>query len=353
MGNCVGFCKMSGDPISVNETVKVKDEIKEIFSLNTNNLLNNIIVNSSQNQAIIEKVEKETQSNTKGLSDTDIKLEGEKKAIPNQKNRTPNQLISANGVVYNGDLKKGLKHGLGKQVWQDGTVYEGEWFNDKACGKGKLIDGDGDIYEGDWQDDKANGQGVFKGALGSSYTGNWKNDLRHGKGSELWPDNSKYEGDYQNGYKTGEGRITYADGSWYEGSFFENYFHGYGTYYWVKEKKHEGDWKSNKMSGFGKTLWNNGDWFLGSFESDKRTGLGKLWDEKNNRQWIGYWKDGKENGKGILIEGKSNGKKIKGEWKEGVRVKMYDEEVKEGFEEIEKVLGGKNDQFESWERKKI
>jgi len=66
------------------------------------------------------------------------------------------------GITFNGQMKDGVRHGKGVQVWEDGSRFEGEWVNDRACtSKGKLIHGNGDIYEGEWKDDKANGMGVY------------------------------------------------------------------------------------------------------------------------------------------------------------------------------------------------
>ncbi len=54
-----------------------------------------------------------------------------------------------------------MRHGKGKQVWDDQSIYEGYWQNDKANGKGRIIYANGDAYEGDWKDDKANGHGTY------------------------------------------------------------------------------------------------------------------------------------------------------------------------------------------------
>ncbi len=67
--------------------------------------------------------------------------------------------------------------------------------------------------------------------------------------------------------------------------------------------------------------------------NDKRNGLGKLKDSKGAIK-IGYWVDGKENGKFVQA---ANGKLEKEEWKDGEKIKNYD--INEGgFEEIMKIM---------------
>ena len=55
---------------------------------------------------------------------------------------------------YEGDFKKGLKDGIGKERILDGTIYEGGFLKDKRHGKGKLYISDEIIVEGDWRGGK-------------------------------------------------------------------------------------------------------------------------------------------------------------------------------------------------------
>lgn len=105
-----------------------------------------------------------------------------------------------------------------------------------------------------------------------------------------------------------------------------------------------------KWSASGK-LCGKGDWFIGTYENDKKHGLGLFYDNAHNKQWVGYWREGKENGKGILID--NTGKRSKGEWKEGVKIKSYDDKYKDDFDELEEILDGKNEVFEKWKQKNI
>ena len=62
------------------------------------------------------------------------------------------------GAVYHGQWnEKGMRHGVGLQVWPDGMEYEGYWVSDSASYRGRLIMPNGDSYDGEWLSDKANG----------------------------------------------------------------------------------------------------------------------------------------------------------------------------------------------------
>lgn len=52
------------------------------------------------------------------------------------------------GTVYKGQVKEGLRHGFGIQVWPDGARYEGMWRDNVASGRGKFFHIDGDVYDG-------------------------------------------------------------------------------------------------------------------------------------------------------------------------------------------------------------
>lgn len=134
----------------------------------------------------------------------------------------------ATQAVYKGQMKNGLRHGYGVQVWTDGSKYEGEWKNDKTNGYGRLIHSDGDVYEGEWIDDTACGIGKYYHVQGAVYEGQWKNDYQEGKGKETWPDGTYYEGDYSKGKKEGKGKFFWVDGSYYYGDFKDNNINGRG-----------------------------------------------------------------------------------------------------------------------------
>jgi len=118
-----------------------------------------------------------------------------------------------NNAVYYGQWKDGLKHGKGKQIWNDGSAYEGYWARGMANGQGRLIHVDGDVYQGEWCDDRAHGTGQYTHLDGASYSGGWFEDKQQGFGIESWPDGARYEGNYKEGKKQGSGKFFWQDGS--------------------------------------------------------------------------------------------------------------------------------------------
>ena len=49
--------------------------------------------------------------------------------------------IYADGEVYEGNYKNGLKHGFGKIFYTNATQYQGTFKNGYADGEGKYIEG--------------------------------------------------------------------------------------------------------------------------------------------------------------------------------------------------------------------
>ena len=45
------------------------------------------------------------------------------------------EIVNSEGT-YNGQIKDGKRHGLGKMIYSDGDVYEGYWKDDELHGKG-------------------------------------------------------------------------------------------------------------------------------------------------------------------------------------------------------------------------
>jgi hypothetical protein len=61
----------------------------------------------------------------------------------------------ANGDVYKGEFKDGVRNGFGKFRHSDGNYYEGEYQDDKKHGHGRQQRADGSLaYEGKWENDK-------------------------------------------------------------------------------------------------------------------------------------------------------------------------------------------------------
>lgn len=224
-------------------------------------------------------------------------------------------------IRYFGTKKNDKKEGFGIQVWLDGAMFIGKFRNDTAESFGRYIHKENDVYEGEFTQNVASGYGIYLHSNGNSYEGQWLNDTQNGYGIEIWKDKSMFKGQYIQGKKDGFGEYTWADGSSYMGEWRENLLNGYGIYKFSDKRLFKGEWKNNNMDGYGEFFWNDGKRFKGNYINDKKEDFGIFyWEEPTIKVYIGYWRDGKQNGIGKYISNKY----IRwGLWIDGVRSKWY------------------------------
>lgn len=80
----------------------------------------------------------------------------------------------------------------------------------------------------------------------------------------------QYAGQFERDLKHGQGKFTYPDGSTYEGNFRNDKFDGYGTYLFAADnREYKGYWSNGKMEGGGELKYLNLD------ENTKLSGLFK------------------------------------------------------------------------------
>ena len=173
-----------------------------------------------------------------------------------------------NGDIYLGQMKNGLREGLGTQIYYDGSRYDGIWRNDVPNIKGRIIYTNSDYYEGDWKNGQKHGTGKFNWADGSFYEGNFDNGIINGSGTFYWNDGRIYEGEWKNAMMHGKGSHTLADGSKFMGEYFEDKIQGFGIYEWSDGSRYVGSWKNGVEHGVGlfkvcsgkesKGEWDNG-----------------------------------------------------------------------------------------------
>lgn len=109
------------------------------------------------------------------------------------------------GVIYHGEISRGVRNGFGTQTWPDNAIYVGQWVDNKPNGQGKFTHPSGDYYEGNWVESKAEGLGKYVKQNGDVYKGDWKDDEPSGYGEESTIDGSVYKGQFKNGFKHGKG----------------------------------------------------------------------------------------------------------------------------------------------------
>lgn len=66
-----------------------------------------------------------------------------------------------NGARYEGEWRKGLKHGFGTFCYPDATKYVGQWRKDNKHGHGIYYYLNGDVYEGAWYKGWRHGLGTY------------------------------------------------------------------------------------------------------------------------------------------------------------------------------------------------
>lgn len=228
------------------------------------------------------------------------------------------QHVYDNGSIYQGSFNGLLRHGKGKMRWLDGTAFTGVFDNDMASGPGEYNHVNGDLYKGGFLKDLAHGEGTYSQADGSVYTGGWKSDKKEGKGHDKWTNDSYYKGMFKEGMRHGPGFYVFPNGCSYKGTFRGNQMEGKGLFKYPDKSTYEGEWKSNMMNGTGTYKYPDGKVYQGEYKDNVRHGQGSLTDPKAKTQYTGGWAKGQQHGKGEVI---GDGRKEKGEWKKGARIK--------------------------------
>jgi hypothetical protein len=139
------------------------------------------------------------------------------------------EFMHANGALYKGDFKNGIKHGKGWIRFNDGTTYDGDWLEGKRTGKAALYWSHQEYYLGEFLNGELHGQGRYQYANGNRFDGNWLNGAREGQGSFHWANGDHYFGEWKADKRSGYGRVVYAaPPEWYEGQLEQGELHGQG-----------------------------------------------------------------------------------------------------------------------------
>ena len=126
----------------------------------------------------------------------------------------------SDGATYEGevDLRR-LPHGRGIYRWANGAVYEGEFRNGMRPGRGLLRSQHGARSEGASPSSGKRTKGVYRWANGAIFEGEFQNEKRHGKGTYFLGNGECYEGEFREGEARGSGTYRYPDGRSFEGNF--------------------------------------------------------------------------------------------------------------------------------------
>jgi len=141
-------------------------------------------------------------------------------------------LVTADGTVFEGEMKDGKPNGRGTVTDSRGTYQKGEWRNGvvyRVSGTCVLPDGTKEV--GTWNYDGTKCGGTIWFPDGRIYKGDWvivegKADLPFGTGAMTWPDGRQYAGHFVDGKMDGVGKMTYPDGKIEDGQWKQDAFAG-------------------------------------------------------------------------------------------------------------------------------
>lgn len=109
-------------------------------------------------------------------------------------------MLYKNGDIFKGCYKGGVRVGRGLYTFASGEIIEGEWFGDLHA-HGIIRYCNGDVYEGEIYKSQKHGLGKYLYSNGDEYRGYWKLENKEGEG-QFW---------------TSEG-VSYA-GYWHKNEF--------------------------------------------------------------------------------------------------------------------------------------
>jgi len=118
------------------------------------------------------------------------------------------------GEAYEGDWKWDMRHGWGVCTLPDGSQIRGEWQGGKPHGFVTILDKAGNpSFEGLMKEGKRHGLGRQIFESGDSYDGDWKAGRLHDRGIYYFANGDKLYGMWKEGVYDGVGIFRYANGS--------------------------------------------------------------------------------------------------------------------------------------------
>lgn len=180
----------------------------------------------------------------------------------------------SNGEFYSGSLLGNKPEGSGLYAWSDNCKYDGEWRRGMRHGYGKLRWPSGASYEGEFSGGYINGTGTYTRADKMTYKGRWRLNLKHGLGYETYPNGDVLEGAWIQGTAEGPGKYTWVNGNVYLGNMKGGKMSGTGTLTWTTGDSYEGSWLNGMMHGFGVYTWYDGGYYVGTWTRGLKDGKG-------------------------------------------------------------------------------
>ncbi|XP_078391068.1 MORN repeat-containing protein 1-like isoform X2 [Cetorhinus maximus] len=179
---------------------------------------------------------------------------------------------------YVGEVKQQLRDGFGLYIYPNSFFqYEGEWKKGKKHGIGKFLMKDGSFYEGEFVNGEIEGNGVrYWAASGNEYCGQFSQGEIHGYGVMKYLDGARYEGEFHYGARTGHGAVLDNEGQVYRGSFHNNKKQGEGEMFYKNGDHYQGDWVLDRRQGHGILQYADGSLYEGQWRNDLFNGQGSM-----------------------------------------------------------------------------
>ena len=149
-----------------------------------------------------------------------------------------------------------MKHGYGIFVKQESQFcYAGFWLNNEPHGYGILRAADGSVYEGKFRFGVKEGTGQERWPDGRKYIGHYRQGLFDGNGSLWHPSGEKYVGNFVKGKMHGQGnwiipKLIHSDRRLinllgdetcnYDGNLVDGKVSGVGNETWSSGGRYEG-----------------------------------------------------------------------------------------------------------------
>ncbi|XP_047094344.1 phosphatidylinositol 4-phosphate 5-kinase 9-like [Lolium rigidum] len=191
------------------------------------------------------------------------------------------ELTLPNGDIYYGTLSREMQipEGTGRYIWAGSScVYEGEWRRGMRHGQGKTLWPSGATYEGEYSAGYMDGEGTYVSPDGaSSYKGQWKLNRKHGLGLQTYPSGDMYQGSWVQGQMEGHGRYTWANGNSYVGTMRNGLMSGKGVLTWNTGESFQGNWLDGMMHGYGLYTWEDSGYYLGTWTRGFKDGSGTFY----------------------------------------------------------------------------
>ncbi|KAL0913587.1 hypothetical protein M5K25_017058 [Dendrobium thyrsiflorum] len=187
------------------------------------------------------------------------------------------ELLLPSGDMYSGTILGNTPEGSGKYIWSDGHTYEGEWRRGMRHGKGKLTWPSGAVYDGEFSGGYMHGSGLYVGPDKSTYNGRWKLNLKHGLGQQSFPNGDVFNGSWIQGNIEELGKYVWANKNIYEGYMRGGKMSGKGTLTWENGDAYEGSWLDGMMHGCGVYTWNDGGCYVGTWTRGLKDGKGTFY----------------------------------------------------------------------------